>query len=1717
MFDLPGYTLLQRTYEGAETTLYRGRRDADGAAVAVKATRSHFPTARELARLEREFAILQDLRDVPGVVRARALERCGRGLALVMEDLGPTSLRDVLQAGKLDVRTALQIGISLSRTLGSIHALRVIHKDIKPHNVLIDEATGEPRIVDFGIAARLGQETQRALSAAALEGTLAYLSPEQTGRMNRAVDPRSDLYSLGATLYEALTGAPPFTTTNPVELIHCHVARAPAPPHERAPEIPRVLSDIVMHLLAKTPEERYQSARGLRADLEECLSEWAATGNIAPFPLGQKDWSGELRVPQKLYGREREVEALLSAFERARAGAPELVLVSGYSGVGKSALVNEIHRPLARQGGYLVSGKFDPISRDIPLAPVVQAFRELVRQVLAEPASALEAWKGKLLEAVGANGRVLTELIPELELVLGAQPEAAALGAAQVRNRFGLLIQRFLRALASPERPLAIFLDDLQWADPASLQVLELILGDPEGKHLLIIGAYRDNEVDAAHPLQRTRDALREGGAALTELTLGPLDAPTVTQIVADTLRARAREVLPLAALVAEKTGGNPFFLGQFLGALHEEGLLRCDAHDGTWAWDLQRIRKAVATDNVIDLVLAKLQRLPEGTRRVLKLGACIGHEFDLRTLSTIDERQPGETAADLWQAMCDGLVVPLDGDYRLLDARDPRTQGPDPGPPSAGAAPAGADLAVSYRFLHDRVLQAAYSLVAREDREEVHLRIGRLLRARSGDAPRDEDVLEVVRHLSLGAPQMRGDAERLDLARLELRAGRMAKARAAYQAAADYFRAGMELLGDAGWERDRDLCFALHIEGAECAYLSGDDAQAAALFDALLPQARSTLARARVHRLRMDLYTTLGKYADAVRAGLEGLALLGVSFPDTPEAQQASFGVGLAEVAAARAGRAVEELLGAPELEDPERKAMLELLSRLTVPLYYTSSPLLGTANLKAVSISLRHGHAEESAFSYLNYGFTLVLLGQRAEGHAFGRLALALNDRFRSVAVSAKLDGVFANLLYVREPLRAAFAYFERGHKAGLESGDFVSVSTTVYSSFLIKLGAGCPLEGLREEAERALALMQRIRDAVGTAVLTVVRQALACLTGRTRSRTSLSDDGFEEGAFLARLEEQGHGLAVFYVHLFRLQIHQLHGDHAGALAAAEEAERWSASATGLYPVTRLHFHACLARVALSRAAPTPEARQRHAEAAARHKAEIAALAEAAPMNFRHQLLLIEAEEARAAGRHDAAVELYDQAIALAHEHRYPQDEALANELGGKLYVELGRPKAARAYLSDAYLGYWHWGATAKAGALAEEHAQAVPDLTRRTSTSLPSATASTRDTTLLGRTTVGGVRDAALIVRAAQAIAGELDLPRVIERLVTIVLENAGAQRGALLLGRGEQLFVEATFGVEPSTFSLGPSAALEGRSDLARSVILYVARTGESVAIDDARADAQYAGDPYIAASQPRSLLCLPLLYQGRLSGALYLEHRETAGAFNAARVELLGLLSSQAAIAIENARLVAGIREAEAGTRRANERLEAEVAQRTEELRRANSDLLESNRRLEVELHQRERAEDERAALQRSMIEAQRARLAEMSTPLIPITDRIMVMPLVGTVDAERAAQVLEVALEGAQRRQASVVILDITGMRQIDTTVTGSLVRTAGALRLLGAEAVLTGVRAEVAQSMIHLGVDLQAMVTMGTLQGGIAYALGRTGESRLLQARAPARAARAR
>jgi len=1496
---VPGYRVVGELFRDDLHVLERARREADGVPVLLKRPLRAQPRRQEVEALGREFALLGGL-GVAGAPRAHELLEDEGQATLVLEDRGGAPLRSLLAAGPLDLPSCLHVALALCAILDELHRREVILYSMHPGSILFDSKTREVWLCDFGFASRGAVEVPPPALSALPVSSLPYLSPERTGRMNRVTDYRSDFYSLGATLYELLTGQPPFRSDDPLELIHSHIARTPAPPSELRPEAPEVVSRIVLKLLEKDAEARYQSARGLRADLEVCAREWGARHAIESFPLAAQDFSDRFLIPQRLYGRDGEVQALTDAFARANEGPAALVLVAGYSGVGKTSLIQELYRPAVRQRGHFISGKFDQVVRNIPFGALIQAFRGLVQQLLTESEERLARQRTRLEQALGATGRVLTEVIPEVALIIGEPPPVPELPPAETQNRFRLVFQNFVGAVAGRERPLVVFLDDLQWADAASLGLLPSLLTNPEIEGLLLIGAYRDNEVDEGHLLTRSVAGLEAAGARVERITLGPLDLPDLTQLVADCLRRGDPETQALARLVVQKTEGNPFFVRQFLRTLWEEGLLQFD-HDGRrWAFRLDDLARAPMTDNVVELMSRRIERLAPASQQALTLAACVGNPFDIGTLAIVSRQSPEQAVRGLREALEERLLLEV----------------------ASHGAP-GDEGAPRFAFLHDRVQQAAYARLPEDRRQRLHLEVGRLLLERWGRAGAEEKVFEVVSHLNLGCGLIDGAAERLSLCRLNLAAGQRAKASTAYQAALGYFKTGLQLVDEGRWASDYRLMFDLHRETAEAEYLCGQFAEAEHRFEELLGRARDAHDKAQVFVLRLVQYESLSRYAEAAEMGRQGLQLFDVRFPHDEGGKRAALEQEIDAIERLRAGRGIGSLVELPVVTDVEVRMVLRLLTDIWSPVYISGDgTLTALVSARSVRLSIQHGNSEDSAYGYVTHAIMVgPLRGEYAAAYEWGRLALLVNERFDDHRRRAKIHQQFnAHVTLWRRPFSTCIPHAQEACRSGLQAGDFTYAGygafTESWPAFLISRD----LEGFVREFTPTLALLRRMRLTGLAAAHNVMLNWARALQGRTEAPLCLSDADFNEADFVAAYRENPFFMTVF--HVARLQLAVVFEHAAGAREAAQRARQLGPWGRGtIWPVL-LEFWGGLAAALENEPGAAETSRLDEACAA------LGVLAENCPENFRCFSLLLGAERERLAGRFEGALQLYEEAIGYSRDTESLQNAALANELCGRLWHTRGHDKVAGVYLGEARRCYGEWGAAAKVRQLEERY---------------PWLAQAGREPTALSV-------DVASVTRAAHALASEIVLEELLRKLMHLSLENAGAERGLFLQEKAGRLVIEAEGNVGHAAVEVR-SVPLESNSSLCHGIVQYVRKTGQSVVLGDAGSDGRFAADPYIRSVQPRSVLCMPVVHQGKLGGILYLENNLTSDAFTADRLAVLDVLSTQAAIALENARLYDEMKQ-EATRRRA---AEEGLRQALVEVERLKDRLLAENLYLQEEI------------------------------------------------------------------------------------------------------------------------------------------------------------------
>jgi predicted ATPase/transcriptional regulator with GAF, ATPase, and Fis domain len=1483
--EIPGYEIREKLQGGELYDLYRGRRAADQRPVLLKVSRQSSPSTTVLELLDREQALLGEL-NIPAVPRVCELLRFDNQRCLVLEDRGATPLSALLAGGRLDIERFLRISIQLAAIIAELHRNEIIHQNLSPNCVLVHPDTFDVYLSDLHFATRYDQQ-RRPDGESLRDRSLAYISPEQTGRVNLAVDYRTDFYSLGVAFYEMLAGRLPFETSDPLELIHSHIARNPKEPSELRPEIPRQLSKLVMKLLAKTAESRYQSAVGLKEDLEICAREWASHSRITPFELGRRDVSDRFLVSRKLYGREREVEELTETFERICRGETAMAVVAGYSGIGKTSLIEELYKPLARQKGYFASGKFDQVVRNVPFGAPIRAFRGLVAQLLTESEERLSVWRARFSEALGANGGVLADVLPEIELIIGEQSPPRSLDPVETLNRFQLVFQKFAGVLAQPEHPLVLFLDDLQWADSATLSLLRPLLTSPDIQHLFIMGAYRDNEVDAKHPLLRTIVELKSAGAALQHIDLGPLGMEELTGLVQDTLHRNASDAEPLARLVLEKTAGNPFFVIQFLETLRQEGFLRFDYQQRRWNFRIDEIARAGMTDNVVELVTQKIQRLPWRAQEVIKLAACIGGEFDVQLVAEVGRETIDTTAADLRVASDEGLLVP---------GRSAPEAGAA-GQPATAVAP----IAASYAFVHDRVQQAAYALVPSEQKDTLHLSIGRLLRK----AENAEDRLfDIVHHLNRGLELITEPDERTAVAHLDLSAGQKAKKSTAYQSALEYLSNGILLLDEPG---HHELAMDLHFETAECQYLCGNFEAAEREFAFLLENAESKLERARVHSLRMVQYENMSRYGDAMAIAREGLELFGVSFPGSADEKQRALDDEVATIRELLGSRSIESLIDLPPLTDPEVQAVMSILTKIWAPAYISGDqPLTRWISATLVRLSLVHGNSEESAYGYVTHAITVgPILGDYRSAYDFGRLALRLTDRFKGSKLRAKVHQQFhAHVNLWRQQFESCVPFAREACRSGLESGDFTYAAYGAATESWAALFAAQDLSQFVREAEPNLALIKKLKfDSFADAQNLMMNWARA-LQGLTRSPVSLSDDGFDEDAYAAR--HRDNPFFTMFHSVAKLQLGYLFEDYDVAGRFSRRARAISHHLSGtIWPVL-LDFWGGLSAAALYDGV-TRDQQEAYLAEMSQAQASLSTLAENCPENFLCMSLLLSAEKERVCGRDLAAIELYEKALAYARQTGMLQQQGFANELCARFWLGRGQDKIAGVFLTDAREAYGLWGAAARVRALDLRY----PHLIKT-----PLATRSSdRESLSL---------DVATVTKAARAISVEIELDELLHKLMQISLENAGAERGIFLREKGGELLVEAE-GAVGRHASVRQSIRLEEAAGLSKAVVRYVRKTGESLVIADATADERFSSDRYIRRNKPKSILCVPIVHQGRSGGILYLENNLTTDAFTAERIEMMSILSATAAITLEKANLYEEMKQEVSRRQRAEER------------------------------------------------------------------------------------------------------------------------------------------------------------------------------------------------
>ena len=1464
------YRVIEKLDMRLGSTFYRARKADGSGTVIIEIIGAAQASPSEVARFKYAFERIRQL-DVSGVIHTLDVFDCPEGIAVVREDFPGQSLHACITPGKMPVETFLNLAVALTRTLSDIHSQGIIHQAVTPDAMLLDTSTDSLKLTGFGVSGIITHIHEKIHDPSVIKRVLPYMAPEQTGRMNCGMDRRADLYAAGVIFYELLTGAVPFPSDDPMEIIHAHIARQPVPPSEKNPAIPEAVSHIVMKLLAKNMGDRYQRGYGAISDLMECTRQWQTKGEIQPFTLGRHDVAASMEVPETILGREKEVDLLAAAFDRAARGGNALFLVAGPPGVGKTALINEIQKFVLARRAWFISGKAEPYKGDIPYYPFIQAFTELARQVLCEPDSRICVWKKSILQALGVNSRIITDLVTLFETIIGPQPEIPPIGPGLAHHRINYVFKEFIKVFATPDHPMVLFVDDLQWTDAASLSLIRLLSTAPEIHHLLIIGAYRDNEVNDGHPLMQIMRNAEKNSATVNRMTLPPLPVETVHQLITTMLRCDASAAMAVSEIVHQKTGGNPFFIRQFLKMLLEERVFALAPETG-WSWDMSKLLEIRMTDNVVDFVAAKIARLPGPTLEILKRCACYGASFDLSAVAASHHLSIDAAVADLSPAVTEGLV-----DFKG----------------NTGV------------FSHDRIREGVYQLFPESERIRTHYAIGRYLLNAAPPKQRNETIVEIVNHFNLARPLITSPDEQFLAATLNHQAGEKALSSGAFEAAFHYFDAGIEWAEaacrdrDSFWRRDYPIALSLYSNGAEAAYLIARHDDMRRLIEHVILYSRSLTDTVPARIVLLHSLMAQNKLDEVIRSGLSLLADLGVRFPSHPKKPHI-----LQELIRTKfhlRGRLPDDFLHLPPLTDPAIKAQVDVMSTLTSTAYWTNPNLLPLIIFRLMRIFTTHGNMEYSPYVYAGYGFILCSLGEIDIGYNYGKMALTLVDRLNLPKYRGRtLMVVNTFIRHWKESAESEIASLLEAYQRSMEQGDIEFAAHSIMVRGYTQYWLAKPLDALYDELRKTREILTRFDQKTNLHVIQIYQQAVLNLQGKAADAGTLAGEDYNETDMLPVHEKVNDQTCLINMYLNKLMLNWMFGRYAVAyeLTGKVMARLEGGLGSLFYPLCffydslariRYYPHAdgFLKRILLFRVA----ANQRKMKKWARH----------APENFIYKYQIVEAERARLGGDGEAAATLYKQAIKGAGEHGYLQEAAIACECLAGFYLDNGIDEFAASYMTKAREFYQRWGAHAKVRQLNETYdrlfmmAPGLHTLSQSPDGSGPSPSSRTEDRL-----------DIIAMMKMSQAISSEITLDKLLVTLMRVITENSGAEKALLILNRNGRFEIDAQVGGNADKINILQGIPADESDALCPGIISFVKRTREPLVLSDARASGQFAGDPYISGNAVHSVLCLPLIRQQQVIGLIYLENNLTPNAFTPSRVEMITMLSTQAANCLENA-------------------------------------------------------------------------------------------------------------------------------------------------------------------------------------------------------------------
>ncbi len=1488
VYQVPGFIINNKIYESPRSAIFNGINQKEhNLPVVIKFYKSELLTQNEIDKIENEYTLLKNLH-IPGIITLYSIENYNNGKVFIFENFGAISLAAYLKKQIPDIKNFLEIALKIIDIIAEIHKSSIIHKNITPYNILINEENMEIKLIDFEIACRLKREMRSAMKAEKLEGSLSYISPEQTGRMNRTIDYRTDFYSYGITLYEMITGKLPFESKDALELVHMHIAKLPAEPHKVNSNVPEILSAIIMKLLAKNAEDRYQSENGIKHDLMTCLKMLDSKKPIKFFHLGKMDIAETFYIPEKQYGREQEKKIIMKNLVSAYSSRskPKIIFISGIPGIGKSSLINDIHKMLVEKKCYFIQGKYDQFKKSMPFSAIIAAFSDLINQLLAEKENILSKWQEKIRKAIGNGGNALIEVIPQLKMIIGEQPVLPQLSPQESENRFGYIFQNFISVFTGEEHPLCIFLDDLQWADKASIHILKIIFNDSQLRNFIFIGSFRDNEITENHPLNSFFEYSKTEKIEFINLKLKPLMIEEINELLSDTLHCDRAKVNELAEIIKIKTGGNPFFIIEFLKSLYDRKLI---FFNNGWNWDENKINQTQITDNVVEFMTDKISRLPPKTQKLMKIASCEGISFNLDVVSMISGLKKEETFGDLTQVINDGMLIKLETEFR---------------------------------FTHDRIREAVYGLLKNKQRIRYHYLVGNILLNNTSKEELNENIFNIVQQLNYTVEIITNKDEKINLAKLNLSAGAKAKSATAYDLSTTYLETGRNLLPEDSWDKLYDLSFSLYTEGGEAEYLIGNQQKAEGLFAEALRNAKDNLDKIKIFDIQIPLYVVNNKMSAAFAQGRKALALLGLNMPK--KANPLNILINLIKVKRILKYNKIESLINLPVMSDPKKLAVCNMLIQMTLPVYISFPDYLPIIIFKTLNFSLKNGNSIYSLYSYVAYGLILCCyLNQIEDGYKFGSMAYRMLGNFESNFLKCKIIFIFSNTIrHWKKSLHEDISLLEEGYKAGFESGDLSFASYCINHSLAHSIFCGETLVSTKEKANRYYEIIRKFKQRDALYAFLLFSQLIKNLSGITPSKYAFKGELFNEDKIIPEWNNTKNYTDLAFYTVCKEFIHYLYGDYKTCLEYAEQGKKYMGAILGMLYVKEHYYYYSLAL--LGEFNNVSKSKQKvYLKIIHNNIKKIKNWADHCPENCLHKLLFVQAELKAKLGFIQQAMEFYDKAAGEAGENGFIHEQGMILEHAGIFYKALGREKIARLYFNDAYLAFKKWGANMKLHELKSRY----------------TINEKVRDYSPLETGYAASDLDLNSIMKSATAISGEIIMERLIGKLIKIVMENAGAERAVLILNKDNRYVIEAMGRIGNAEVKKLNSVLLDNSNLVPETIIHYAARTNKSVVLNNAYMEGSFTNDDFIRNNRIKSVLCVPIINKGNIIAIIYLENNLTAGVFTEERLQVINMLLGQIGISIDNASLYEKLEDY-------SKNLEIKVKERTIELEDANIKLKE---------------------------------------------------------------------------------------------------------------------------------------------------------------------------